>query len=211
MTEVRDGSGNGIASYYYNRFGRRLWKDVDGTRTYFLYADEGLIGEYDSLGTQTTAYGYIPNSTWGLPTPLFMKQAGEYFFCHNDHLGTPQKMTSINGASVWSATHESFGMAVIDPASTITNNLRFPGQYYDQETGLHYNYHRYYDPTSGRYLRTDPIGFNGGFNFTSMRSKIRSTLLIRSVCGVLSGRQCHFPAPKSLLEHQVTTDPLKAQ
>ena len=69
---------------------------------------------------------------------------------HNDHLGTPQKMTSVNGAVVWNATYSSFGEANVDITSTITNNLRFPGQYEDEETGLHYNYHRYYDPTTGR-------------------------------------------------------------
>jgi RHS repeat-associated protein len=49
----------------------------------------------------------------------------------------------------------------------VKNNLRFAGQYYDQETGLHYNYHRYYDPKLGRYLRADPIGLDGGINLYS--------------------------------------------
>ena len=48
LAEVRDGQGSLIASYYYDPFGRRLWKDVGGTRTYFHYADEGLIGEYNA-------------------------------------------------------------------------------------------------------------------------------------------------------------------
>ena len=57
-----------------------------------------------------------------------------------------------------------FGEATVDVSSTITNNLRYPGQFYDQETGLNYNGFRYYDPKTGRYLRTDPIGLNGGVN-----------------------------------------------
>ncbi|MEA1875828.1 MAG: RHS repeat-associated core domain-containing protein [Bacteroidota bacterium] len=163
LSEVRDGSDALIASYYYDPFGRRLWKEVSGFRTYFMYSDEGLIGEYDSTGNEIKAYGYKPNSTW-TTDPLFMKIGTEYYFYHNDHLGTPQKMTAVNGAVVWSATYTSFGNAEVDPSSTITNNLRFPGQYEDQETALHYNGHRYYDPNTGRYLRLDPIGLEGGIN-----------------------------------------------
>ncbi|MFZ5569765.1 MAG: RHS repeat domain-containing protein [Thermodesulfobacteriota bacterium] len=93
-----------------------------------------------------------------------MKVGLEYYFYHNDHLGTPQKMTTISGAVVWSAKYSSFGKAEIDPASTVTNNLRFPGQMFDGETGLHYNWFRYYDPSIGRYLSPDPIKFAGGLN-----------------------------------------------
>jgi RHS repeat-associated protein len=75
---------------------------------------------------------------------------------------------------VWSATYDSFGNARID-VEGIANNLRFPGQYYDAETGLHYNWNRYYDPLTGRYLQTDPLGeglnlyayvFNNPANFS---------------------------------------------
>jgi RHS repeat-associated protein len=93
-----------------------------------------------------------------------MKEGSQYYFYHNDHLGTPQKMTSVSGAVVWSAKYESFGKAIVDPNSTITTNLRFPGQYFDDDTGVHYNYHRYYDPSTGRYFIPDPIGLNGGLN-----------------------------------------------
>lgn len=66
-------------------------------------------------------------------------------------------MTAINEAVVWSVRYSLFGKATVE-VETVENNLRFPGQYSDQETGLHYNYHRYYDPMTGRYLRVDPVG-----------------------------------------------------
>ena len=159
LIKVEGGNNNTIAEYYYDPFGRRLWKDANQTRTYFFYSDEGLIAEYDVSGSEVRSYGYQPDSTW-TTDPLFLKQAGSYYFYQNDHLGTPQKLVAQNGAVVWSAQYAAFGKAVIE-VETITNNLRFPGQYFDAETGLHYNWHRYYDPAIGRYLRTDPIGFEG--------------------------------------------------
>ena len=163
LTEVRDGSDALIASYYYDPFGRRLWKEVSGVRTYFCYADEGLIGEYDSTGTEIKTYGYKPGSTW-TTDPLFMKEGSSYYFYHTDSLGTPQKMTAVNGAVVWSAKYSSFGEAIVD-ASTVTNLLRFPGQYYDIESGLHYNWHRYYHPKLGRYIKIDPLGVEVDINY----------------------------------------------
>jgi len=82
---------------------------------------------------------------------------------HNDHLATPQKMTDSSGTVVWSADYKPFGEATVT-VSTITNNLRFPGQYYDAETGLNYNYYRDYNPVIGRYIESDPIGLQGGLN-----------------------------------------------
>jgi RHS repeat-associated protein len=94
-----------------------------------------------------------------------------YYF-HNDHLGTPQAMSDASGRKVWVAEYEPFGKATVnqDPdgdGQVVVNNLRFPGQYYDAETGLHYNYHRDYDPSTGRYLQPDPIGLEGGPNLYS--------------------------------------------
>ncbi|MCP3889396.1 MAG: hypothetical protein GY702_11070 [Desulfobulbaceae bacterium] len=93
-----------------------------------------------------------------------MKEGSEYYFYHNDHLGTPQKLTAVNGAVVWSALYTAFGEAQVIPASSVENCLRFAGQYYDDESGLHYNYFRFYDPMIGRYLKADPIGLDGGIN-----------------------------------------------
>ncbi len=85
-----------------------------------------------------------------------------YFFI-NDHLGTPIIITDEFGDVVWQGDYRPFGQVDIT-ANGFVNNFRFPGQCHDGETGLHYNYHRYYDPRTGRYMRTDPIGLVGGIN-----------------------------------------------
>ena len=72
-------------------------------------------------------------------------------------------MTAIDGATVWQADWEPFGSVVIGQGK-LTSHLRFPGQYFDEETVLHYNYYRHYDPTTGRYIESDPIGLLGGLN-----------------------------------------------
>ena len=85
------------------------------------------------------------------------------YYSHNDHLGTPQAFTDQNQSVVWQADYQPFG-EVNETINTFVNNLRFPGQYYDAETGQHYNYFRDYDPTTGRYIQSDPIGLQGGLN-----------------------------------------------
>jgi RHS repeat-associated protein len=161
LIRVEDSNGSVIAEYYYDPVGRRLKKSVGSVTTYFLYADEGLIGEYDTSGNESKTYGYAPNSTW-TTNPLFQKIGTNYYWYQNDHLGTPQKIIDTSGRTVWSATYTAFGEAVVDPSSIIINNLRFAGQYYDAETGKHYNWNRYYDPKTGTYISEDPIGFEGG-------------------------------------------------
>jgi len=88
---------------------------------------------------------------------------GTLYFYHLDHLGTPQVMTDENGEVVWKADYQPFGTVDVT-VSDVENTFRFPGQYYNNETELHYNYHRLYDPKTGRYLTPDPIGLEGGIN-----------------------------------------------
>jgi RHS repeat-associated protein len=83
---------------------------------------------------------------------------------HNDHLATPQKMTDSSGTLVWAADYRPFGEATIDQPATITNSFRFPGQFFDAETGLNYNSFRDYDPDIGRYSEADPLGLYGEGN-----------------------------------------------
>ena len=108
-------------------------------------------------------------ATIGDLTGLLSGPYEDIYYYINDHLGTPQMLTDQHATVVWQADYDPFGKASVndDPdgdGTTVTNNVRFPGQYFDSETGLHYNYHRYYDPGIGRYLTPDPIGFEGGIN-----------------------------------------------
>ncbi|MFP5415132.1 MAG: RHS repeat-associated core domain-containing protein [Gammaproteobacteria bacterium] len=84
-------------------------------------------------------------------------------YLHTDHLATPRLGTDQAGIPVWRWENPAFGDA--PPSLQLrTVNLRFPGQYFDHETGLYYNYFRTYDPATGRYITSDPIGLRGGLN-----------------------------------------------
>lgn len=162
LTTVKDNAGSTVASYYYDPFGRRLYKEVAGIRTYFMYAAEGLIAELDSAGVVTQSYGYTPQSSYGT-SPLYTKTSAGYAYYQLDHLGTPQQLVNKTGSVVWKAKALAFGVTTVE-VNTVVNNLRFPGQYYDEETGQHYNYFRDYEPSTGRYVQSDPIGLDGGLN-----------------------------------------------
>jgi len=93
----------------------------------------------------------------------------EIAFCQCDHLGTPLELTDHEGKVAWSAQYKAWGEAKVAISEAackagIRNPIRFQGQHFDDETGLHYNRHRYYDPADSRYLSKDPIGLLGGFN-----------------------------------------------
>jgi len=102
-------------------------------------------------------------------TLQFGTSALKTYYVHTDHLNTPRRITNRNtNVIVWRWDSDPFGngAAVQNPQGsvTVTYNLRFPGQYYDSESGLNYNYSRYYDPAAGRYVESDPIGLRAGVN-----------------------------------------------
>ena len=134
------------------------------------------------------------NSTSGNKYAGYKPKSTAIYAIHTDHLGTPQAITDDKQSVVWRADYATFGKAtvqarvvdsssktaktsfgIISTANAATNaatnaskpiefNLRFAGQYEDTESGYHYNWHRYYDPSTGRYLTPDPIGLAGGLN-----------------------------------------------
>ena len=89
-----------------------------------------------------------------------------YYF-HTDQIGTPLEMTDREGQIVWQATYKAWGALETLTVNEVEQNLRFQGQYFDDETGLHYNTFRYYDPEVGRFITQDPIGLSGSFNLYS--------------------------------------------
>ena len=102
------------------------------------------------------------------PAPEPSEPTAVYYY-HTDHLGTPQALTDEQGALALEMDYQAWGQArevIADAASKagIRNPFRFQGQYQDQESGLHYNRHRYYDPEIGRFISRDPIGLFGGMN-----------------------------------------------
>lgn len=171
MTAVRNGAGALIASYTFDPFDRRLSKTLgNGTKTTYLHTGWGLLAEADAAGTVQVNYGWNPQVENGT-APLYARVPDgvggrRYVYYHNDHLGTPQRITDKTGAVVWAADYDAYGRATVRTAGAnpVTNNLRLPGQYFDAETGLHYNDRRSYDPDTGRYTTRDPIGFEGGIN-----------------------------------------------
>ncbi|WP_336366014.1 polymorphic toxin-type HINT domain-containing protein [Marinobacter sp. C2H3] len=162
LARVEDSNGTVIARYGYNPLGHRLWKEVNGVITYFLYTSSGLTAEYDASGNLLKEYQYLPSSPW-MTNPLIMRQGGETFYYQVDHFGRPLTLIRDSGEVVWEGRYEAFGAASV-VVSKVENNLRLAGQYFDAETGLHHNFMRDYDPALGRYIQADPVGFAGGVN-----------------------------------------------
>ncbi len=163
---LKTDDGSEIQSNRYDYNNRRLVKTTTNATTYFLYSSKGLEAEYDTGGSLVQGYLFGANSYSTNPILTYKKNGAnlEYHFYHNDHLFTPQRLTDSIGVLSWSADYSAFGETTITK-ETITNNLRFPGQYYDKDIKLAQNYFRDYSAELGRYVESDPIGLNGDFNF----------------------------------------------
>jgi RHS repeat-associated protein len=154
-------------AYRYDSLGRRVGKvsEVKGKTEQKHFLWQGLRMLREERPGQSSLYLYEPGSY--APLARVDQAEGEeqklYYF-HTDQIGTPLEMTDAGGSIVWQATYKAWGAVEKLAVNEVEQNLRFQGQYFDDETGLHYNTFRYYDPEVGRFVTQDPIGLSGGTN-----------------------------------------------
>ncbi|CAG6397855.1 putative T7SS-secreted protein [Actinacidiphila cocklensis] len=162
-------SGDTTWRYRYDPLGRRTAKQQlapDGsvlTRTDFTW-DSTQLTEQTTADT-TTTWEYPPGSHTPLTQTTRTSDEAQFYAIVTDLVGTPTHLLNPDGTTAWHATPDLWGSppqpSYNEPADC---PLRFPGQYADEETGLHYNHHRYYDPTTARYLTPDPLGLRPADN-----------------------------------------------
>lgn len=150
-------------SYALNALGQRVKKTATGSSTYFAYDEAGhLVGEYDNSGI------LMQETVWfGDTSVATLRPNGggvNLFYVHTDHLNTPRRISRpSDNVIIWRWDGDPFGTTTAnqDPdgdSTLFVYNLRFPGQFLDAETGLHYNYFRDgYDPATARYTQSDPM------------------------------------------------------
>jgi len=154
-------------TYQYNYDNKRVSKTVNGVKTYFIYDGYKLIGEYElNINDERRQEMVYLNST-----PIATVTSTGTYRIYADHLDTSRRVaTNDEEAKVlWEWESKPFGESLANEDvdgdnKKFTLNLRFPGQYFDAETGTHYNINRDYNPVTGRYVQSDPIGFDGGLN-----------------------------------------------
>ncbi|MCK4840356.1 MAG: RHS repeat protein [Methylococcales bacterium] len=154
--------------------GKNQTRPISNSKTIYYHYDQNgqLLAESHANNNKPEQdYIWLNNRPIAqLKTQLIGKQAklqtAEVVYLHTDHLNTPRIGTDRDGVLIWRWESDAFGVTDVAVAESnlVKVNLRFPGQYFDGETGFYYNYYRYYDPTTGRYITSDPIGLQGGLN-----------------------------------------------
>ncbi|NYZ69968.1 hypothetical protein H0A36_28550, partial [Endozoicomonas sp. SM1973] len=166
------------AEYRYNAIGERIVKELGSQTVIYSYDQNGQLLEEAYYNASNQLF-YTRNYAWLGTQPIAMLEQWlndkgqstkqQVAYIHSDHLNTPRVATNAAGQAVWQWQSDAFGVGLAnedvdgDGQKTVVA-LRFPGQVYDPESGLHYNYFRDYAPNLGRYIQSDPIGLEGGLN-----------------------------------------------
>ncbi|WP_217877238.1 RHS repeat-associated core domain-containing protein [Pseudoalteromonas shioyasakiensis] len=158
-------NNNGTLTHYdYDPLGRRIAKQTEHGKIDYIWDNDQLIGEYQH--GEYTWYINLPNQFH----PVALIKQGELYYYHLDQLNTPRFVTNKNAEVVWQNHADVYGYeepeadADFNKENSFTQPIRFQGQYFDEESGLHYNCYRYYSPKQQRFINQDPIGLVGGIN-----------------------------------------------
>lgn len=163
--------GTVAMSYLYNAKGERVYKAGSGVAVTTLYDEAGKwVGDYDVNGQPIQQVIWLDDLPVGLLVGAGVNQ--KLYYIEADGLGTPRVVIDPDrNVAVWrwDLAGEAFGDSApnedVDGDSiTFVFDMRFPGQRYDSATGMNYNYFRDYDPSTGRYMQSDPIGLAGGIS-----------------------------------------------
>lgn len=162
-------NGSGVdMRYAYNGLGERVKKEGASGMTVFAQEGYQVLGEYTGMVPGTGKAVAVQETVYLDGLPIGVIKPSRRYYVNPSPLGSPLAITNTAGTLVWSWEHAPFGDTLPNEnpkgAGTFSYNLRFPGQYYDAETGLHYNMARDYNPALGRYIQSDPIGLAGGIN-----------------------------------------------
>ena len=175
--EIKKPAGNTeIWTYAYDPFGRRLskerqdklaWTSTEPKRTHFVWDGSRLLQEYTYKGCYT--YIYTDQDSYEPLAQVFdnAKDGKQYLaYFHTDQVGIPREMTDIHGNLLWYGEYTAWGRLKKDERvyKNAHQPFRLQNQYFDEETGLHYNLKRYYEPEAGRFVNQDPIKLIGGDN-----------------------------------------------
>ena len=160
--------GGATTTFNYDAAGQRVRKVTGNSKPHFVYDQDGqLLGEYNSTGGALQEFVWLGNTLVAVLTNSTTTEPRVYY-AYSDHLNAPRIIVNAAGDIRWRWLAEPFGSTlpetVPNSLENLVVNLRFPGQYFDKESGLNYNFFRDYDSTTARYAQSDPIGLAGGIN-----------------------------------------------
>ncbi len=155
---ILPGSG-GTVTFKYDPFGRRIYKQSPNAASIFIYDDVNLVETVNASGGVVARYAQGLN----IDEPLAELRGSTADYYEADGLGSVTSVTDTTGALAETYTYDSFGNAVAS-TGTLRNYFQYAAREFDTETNLYFYRARYYDPTTGRFLSEDPIGFHAGVN-----------------------------------------------
>lgn len=177
----------------YDAFGRRIRTRTNDEENEWWWYGEQLVAERGPSGA-IRLYVYadpdavVPMLCVDYDAETQDPALGRAYAILTNQLGAPESMEDMRGSEVWRASSSPFGALTVREGAQIRFALRFPGQWADDATGLHYNRHRYYSPALGRYIQPDPCGIAGGLNLYAFSA--------RPTCAVdVDGLACPIRTP----------------